>query len=125
MPRVRPFDFVFIRIHPARSMTAEPGEQPALNEDFCESAVYAVFRSDPVWPRPSPNNRIISRLKAGMSSGFRLVTRLGSLTTSLSTQVAPAFLRSVFNEGHEVTVRPRTAPASISVQGPWQIAATG
>ena len=60
-----------------------------------------------------------------MSSGLRLVTRLPSATTSWSTQFAPAFLRSVWSDGHEVIFRPRTAPASISVQGPWQIAAIG
>jgi hypothetical protein len=29
------------------------------------------------------------------------------------------------SEGHEVKRRPRAAPVSITVQGPWQIAATG
>ena len=32
---------------------------------------------------------------------------------------------SVRRLGHEVSVRPSTTPASTSVQGAWQIAATG
>src|SRR5207237_6003642 len=68
---------------------------------------------------------MIALLKAGMSSGFRLVTRPPSITTSRSTHVAPAFFRSVFKDGHDVTVRPRTISASISVHGPWPIAAIG
>src|SRR5215469_6121609 len=59
-----------------------------------------------------------------MSSGLRLVTTVPSVTTSLSTQFAPAFLRSVFRDGHDVIVRPRTAPASTRVHRPRQIAAT-
>jgi hypothetical protein len=35
--------------------------------------------------------------KAGRSSGLRLATRPRSTTTSRSTQLAPAFLRSVFS----------------------------
>jgi hypothetical protein len=48
-----------------------------------------------------------------------------SVTTGLSTQCAPALVRSVFKDGQEVMVLPFTAPASISVHGPWQIAAIG
>jgi hypothetical protein len=33
--------------------------------------------------------------------------------------------RSVCSDGHDVSVRPLTTPASISVHGPWQITATG
>src|SRR5579859_1418772 len=66
---------------------------------------------------PSPNSSLIFLLKAGMSSGLRLVTRPLSVTTSLSTQFAPAFLRSVLSDGQEVTVRSRTMPASIRSQG--------
>jgi hypothetical protein len=33
--------------------------------------------------------------------------------------------RSVLSEGQEVIVRPRAAPASMTVQGPWQITDTG
>src|SRR5256714_15491511 len=60
-----------------------------------------------------------------MSSGFRLVTSPLSTTTSSSTQLPPAFRTSVLIAGHEVSVRPRTTPASIKTHGPWQIAATG
>ena len=60
-----------------------------------------------------------------MSSGLRLVTSPSSTTTSRSTQVAPAFLRSVWMDSNEVNVRRWTTPASISVQGAWQMAATG
>src|SRR5882762_5217377 len=42
-----------------------------------------------------------------------------------STHSASAFLRSVLSDGHQVTMRPRTASASISVHGPWQIAPIG
>ena len=60
-----------------------------------------------------------------MSSGLREVTRPWSVTTSWSTHSAPALRRSVCSEGQEVIRRPFTPPASISVQGPWQIAAIG
>lgn len=46
-------------------------------------------------------------------------------TTSRSTQAAPALRRSVARLGYDVSVTPSTTPASISVHGPWQIAATG
>ena len=45
---------------------------------------------------------VSSRVKAGMSSGLRLVIRLSSTTTSRSSQVAPALRRSVCRLGHEV-----------------------
>src|SRR6202795_1712643 len=76
-------------------------------------------------PAPFENRSIICRLNAGISSGLRLVTTPLLKTTSSSTQVPPAFRISVLREGQEVTVRPCTAPASTSIQGPWQIAATG
>src|ERR1700733_13763554 len=41
-------------------------------------------------------------LNAGMSSGLRLVMMLPSSTTSLSTHFAPALMRSVWMDGHEV-----------------------
>src|SRR5450755_1252566 len=75
--------------------------------------------------RPSQNSSIIFLLKAGISSGLRLVTRPLSTTTSLSTQCAPAFRISVLIAGQEVTVRPRITLASIRTHGAWQIAATG
>ena len=64
----------------------------------------------------SANKRIISRLNAGMSSGFRLVTRRPSVTTSLSTQVAPALLRSVFSEGQDVGT---LVDAACPKEGTW------
>ena len=82
---------------------------------------YAAWRC----PRAPLNSLIVSRLNAGRSSGLRLVTKPLSTTASSSTQSAPAFLRSGLSEGHEVMRRPRAAPVSITVQGPWQIAATG
>src|SRR3984893_12779671 len=42
----------------------------------------------------SLNSEIISRLNAGMSVGWRLLTKLPSSTTSLSTHFAPALRRS-------------------------------
>src|SRR5690348_4397801 len=73
----------------------------------------------------SENRPANSRLKAGMSSGLRLVTRLPSTTTSSSTQVPPALRTSVWRLGQEVSVRPRTTSASTSDQIAWQMAATG
>src|SRR5205807_5211047 len=75
--------------------------------------------------RPSANSSIIFRLKAGISEGLRLVIRPLSTFTSLSTQLPPAFFTSVFKDGHDVRVRPRTTSASTRVHGPWHIAATG
>ena len=60
-----------------------------------------------------------------MSSGLRLVITWRSTTTSASFQWPPAFSRSDFSDGHEVSSRPLTAPASTSSHGPWQIAASG
>src|SRR5207253_2072929 len=68
--------------------------------------------------RPSQNSSIIFLLKAGISSGLRLVTNPLSTTTSSSTQFPPAFFMSVLIAGHEVSVRPRTTPASINTHGP-------
>ena len=39
-------------------------------------------------------------------------------TTSRSTQIAPAFFRSVISDGHDVRVRPRTRSASTRDHGP-------
>src|ERR1700756_2852199 len=61
---------------------------------------------------------------ARRSDGDRLVTRFRSTTTSSSTTLAPALRRSVRMLGYEVSVLPATTPASTSVQGPWQMAAT-
>ena len=62
---------------------------------------------------------------AGMSSGLREVTRPESTTTSSSTQSPPALRISVCRLGKEVTLRPSTTSASISIQGAWQIAPIG
>src|SRR5215470_13775275 len=75
--------------------------------------------------RPCAKRSSIARLNAGRSAGFRLETRLPSTTTSSSTHSAPAFRRSVFNDGHAAMRRPLAAPASMTIQGPWQTAATG
>src|SRR5262245_54866789 len=69
------------------------------------------------WP-PSPISSMILRLKAGRSSGLRLVTRPLSTTTSSSTQRPPALRTSVLMAGQEVNFRPRTTSASIKSQGP-------
>ncbi len=66
-----------------------------------------------------------SRLKAGMSSGLRLVTRLPSTTTSRSTHVPPALAMSVCSEGQLVSVRPRTRSAETSSHGACQMTASG
>lgn len=68
-----------------------------VNANDYDNRNYAVFRSasDSV---ASANSRIISRLKAGRSSGLGLVTRPFSFTTSWLTQVAPALFRSVSSE---------------------------
>src|ERR1700756_277475 len=71
------------------------------------------------------NRLSISRLKSFKSSGLREVTRLPSTTTERSTHSAPAFFRSVFSDGQEVSFLPRTPLVSIRGQGPWQIAAMG
>src|SRR5688500_3492505 len=75
--------------------------------------------------RPSAISSIIFALNAGRSSGFLLVTRPWSTTTSWSVHSTPAFSRSFRIEGYDVMRRPSATPASISVHGPWQIAATG
>lgn len=74
---------------------------------------------------PSANSSTILAQNAGRSSGLRLLTSPLSVTTSWSTQFAPALVRSVRRLGQEVMVRPRTTSASTSVHGPWQITPTG
>ena len=64
------------------------------------------------------NVRTSSSQNAGRSSGFRLLTSRPSTCTRSSTQCAPAFSRSVFRLGHDVSVRPSTAPASTRIHGP-------
>src|SRR5215470_19376405 len=64
-------------------------------------------------------------IERGDIGGLRLVTRLPSTTTSSSTHSAPALRRSVLSDGHAAMRRPRATPASMTIHGPWQIAATG
>lgn len=77
--------------------------QPDITDSMKHDTLHRTsFRSAFVLPgyaasrrrRCSPNSAIISRLNAGMSLGCRLVTKLPSRTTSLSTQLAPAFRMS-------------------------------
>src|SRR5690242_4264910 len=75
--------------------------------------------------RRAANCSTMAGQKARRSSGERLVVNWPSTTTSVSTTSAPALRRSVHRLGHEVSVTPRTRPASSSVHGPWQIAAMG
>src|SRR3954465_8469684 len=72
---------------------------------------------------PSANSSIIFSLKAGRSSGLRLVTRPWVTWPSSPPQVPPALRMSVLIDGYDVSVRPLTASASTSVHGAWQIAA--
>jgi hypothetical protein len=44
---------------------------------------------------------------------------------SSSTQFAPALMRSVLIDGHDVSVLPAAMFASASIHPAWQIAATG
>src|SRR3954452_7333724 len=74
---------------------------------------------------PRLNSVMIRLLNAERSWGPRLVISPSSSTTALFTQLAPALIRSVFTDGHEVTFRPCTTPASMSIHGPWQIDTTG
>ena len=95
---------------------------------LCVAPTYSDFPSGTsdgvdVWRagrvlRNSAKTSIILRLNAGMSSGFRDVTRPRSSMTSPSTQIAPAFLKSVLSDGHDVTRRSRSASASMSIHGP-------
>src|ERR1700678_180841 len=72
---------------------------------------------------------ISSWLNASRSSGLRLVTRSKPMAeqsrTCSSRQTPPALLMSVSRLGQLVSDLAATTPASISVHGPWQIAAIG
>ena len=61
---------------------------------------------------------LIASQNAGKSSGLRLVSRLPSSTVSRSTHLAPAFVRSVRSDRHDVISRPPTTSASAKSQGP-------
>src|SRR5438445_12502793 len=64
-------------------------------------------------------------MNAGMSDGCREVTRLRSTTTSWSTTLAPAFLRSPCTVFQAVMRWFLYSSAVSSSWGPWQIASTG
>ena len=69
------------------------------------ASAYAIFRSRSLLVAPvSPNNAIISRLNAGMSSGLRLVTN----PLSVETDVPPALRMSVLSEGRGWALRPQS-----------------
>src|SRR5437773_8939443 len=75
--------------------------------------------------RPSQNSSIIFLLKAGISSGLRLVTNPLSTTTSSLIHFAPALRRSALIAGQDVMVLSLTKLALMSTCGPCQMAATG
>ena len=83
------------------------------------------------WPRrlPTTSGSLSSSaakmpcMKAGRSSGVRLVTMLPSRTQAASCQMPPAFSTSSRMAKKPVTFRPFRHLAEQSIQGPWQIAA--
>src|SRR6185312_16863990 len=60
----------------------------------------------------------ISRLKAGMSSGFLLLTQLRSRSTSRSSHLAPLLLISSLKVRQLVMVWPLVSPAETSSHAP-------
>ena len=66
-----------------------------------------------------------ARQNSGKSSWQRHVIRLPSTTAGLSSQRAPALMRSSLKLIKPITRRQRTMSAEIASQGAWQIAATG
>src|SRR5690606_6461591 len=112
------------RLRRGSGITLAPGQ------DKCQQRrkrVRGAGHAERSWPlcRPSAISSTSLEQNAGRSSGVRLVTRPWSTTTSRSTQRAPAFCRSRWMLGTEVSSRSPTTPASASTQGPWQIAPTG
>src|SRR6478672_12676785 len=89
--------------------------------DVCSESVLDFYAAGRFCWAPALNSSIMARLNAGMSSGLRAVTKLPSVTASLSTHSAPALRISVLSEGHEAILRPRATPASMMVHGPWQM----
>src|SRR6476469_7576921 len=87
---------------------------PAGLLTFIFKTVYAAFV---VCPTRSLNRLIISLLKAGMSSGLRLLTQFLSRSTSLSSQLPPALRISSWTVGQLVILWPFTRPAETSSQG--------
>src|SRR5438270_1458349 len=67
----------------------------------------------------------ISELKAGRSSGLRLLTQLPSRTHCSSFQFAPALRMSSSSVGHVVIVCPFTSPELMRIQPPWQMTKIG
>src|SRR3990172_5430097 len=65
---------------------------------------------------------IISRIKAGRSSGIRDVTKFPSLTTSAFIYSAPAFTMSSLIALTQVTFLPLSIPAETNTHPAWQIA---
>ena len=80
------------------------------------------------WPWPAKTFTSVAQ-NAGRSSGLRLVMSVfgpdSQTWTSVSVQLPPAFLMSVFRLGQDVSVRPRTRSASTAIHGPWQMIAAG
>ena len=77
------------------------------------------------WPRAAANRVIISRLKAEMSSGLRLVRQIAVDDRFLLDDFGAGVSQIVVMEDQEVIRRPRAWSASTTIHGPWQIAATG
>ena len=104
----------------ARRRPQDPGQRP-----LCRRGARARMAQA---PEPDPQagcsastvstSLMNASVKAGMSSGLRLVTILPSTTASSSTTSAPALARSVRTEGQLVTVTPSTTSASTSSHGP-------
>ncbi len=111
-------------IRASRGLSTDASDAcPGLSTGRADAASPALLRRQAATDDDSA--AVSSRVKAGMSSGLRLVMRLSSTTTSRSSQVAPALRRSVCRLGQDVTWRSRTTSASMRVHGAWQIAATG
>ena len=117
---------------PGSSAVTLPGTGRRQHRDpLARRGAGLALRREPAtlwrWPSCCPRRtpRPASRRTPAGRRACASVTRPWSTWTSSSTQVAPALRRSVRSDGHEVSVRPRTTPASISVHGPWQITATG
>ena len=74
----------------------------------------SCFRSAPELGPPYSSLESDTFTKAGISFGFRLVTRFPSSTTSWSRNSAPAFLISWAMDFQPVAFRPRSTSAVIS-----------
>ena len=115
---------------PSRGARCDPGH--ARSVPGCPGTLRPEFRSRSPdvqavapwsctgWRPPRTPRRSSRRTRRGRR-GCGSITSPSSVTTSSSTHFAPALVRSVRRLGYEVSVRPSTTPASISVHGPWQI----